>query len=359
MPPPGISQSAMPAAAPARPAESGVITAEGRVVPAQRTTLAFQVAGRIVFLAVQEGDSVKAGTVLARLDDTLLRAQLAQAQAAIALAQKQLALVRDGGTAEQIASAQATLKAAEANYDKVRKGPTADQLALLKANVDNAKAALDQAQSAYDRVGGASNPMIGLARESLQLQQATNTYNAAIAAFNDARSHPTDSELAAAYSQTQQAKQALALLTPTQSSIDVARAQVDQAMAALASAQASAQDAVLRAPFDGTVGTISVDNGQVVSPGTPVMSLGALPNLQVETTDLAEADVTKIAVGQVADVTCDALPGKTLRGQVVRIAPEATVYRGDQVYKVTIDLSGSSVAGLRWGMTANVMLVPK
>ncbi len=353
---PDNARAATPTVTPVKAAEVRVITAEGRVVPAQHATLAFKVGGRVIAIPVHEGEQVKAGTVLARLDDALLQAQTAQAQATVELAQKQFAQLQAGGTAEQIASAQSALNAAQANHDKVKQGPTIDQIAQLKANLDNARAALDQAQSAYDRAGGTSNPSIGLTRESLQLQQASNAYHAALAAFDDARSHPTVAELTAAYSQLEQAKEALARLTPTQPAMDVSQAQVAQTKAAVDLARMAAQDAVLTAPFDGMVGTINMDVGQVISPGTPVATFGDLSKLQVETTDLTEVDVTKLVVGQTANLTIDALSSSIFKGQIVRIATEANAYRGDQVYKVTIDLPNATSAGLRWGMTASVSI---
>jgi multidrug resistance efflux pump len=71
---------------------------------------------------------------------------------------------------------------------------------------------------------------------------------------------------------------------------------------------------------------------------------------------LVEVDIDKIAVGQTATVRFDALAGKTFQAQVVRIAPEATVYRGDQVYKVTLALPDAARGGVRWGMTAKVSI---
>jgi multidrug efflux pump subunit AcrA (membrane-fusion protein) len=381
--PGGIPTSGQ-APTPTKAAELGVVTAAGQVVPAQHASLAFKVGGRIVAIPVRAGDSVKQGMVLARLEDSIVQkqiaqavaqlataqAQLAQADAQVQLAEKQLAQLKAGGTDSAIASAQAALSAANANYDKVKQGPTADQLGGLKASVDSAKAALDQAQAAYDRAGGTTNPFIVLTRESLQLQQATNAYNAALAAYNDARSHPTASDLAAAYSQIQQAQDALARLSPTQPALDVAQAQVDAAQATRAVAQgelnsaqaaldlanAQAPDYVLVAPFDGTIAAKSIDLGQVVQAGAPAFDLGDLSQLQVETTDLSEVDVTQVAVGQRVNVTFDGLPGKTFTGKVVSVAPEANDHRGDQVYKVTIDLPDAVNGGPRWGMTANVSI---
>lgn len=327
--------------------------AEGTIVPVQYTTLAFKMSGRVSEIPIHEGDTVKAGSVLARLDDTLLKAQVLQAQAALNVAQKQLAQLRAGATSEERKAAQNALVAARAAYDKVKAGPTADDLAVLKANMENAQAALAQAQFRYDRIGGASNPFAGAAPEALALQQAWNASLAAQAAYRSALSHPTESELKAAESAVTQAESAVARLDPTPETIALSQAQVDQAQAALDFAQVAAKDAVLVAPFDGTIGAISIHLGHVVTPSAPSITFGNLTHLQVETTDLAEVDVSQVAVGSEAQITVDAFPGKTFRGKVTSIAPLANDYRGDKVYKVTLAFLDSPT-DLRWGMTTSV-----
>ena len=100
--------------------------------------------------------------------------------------------------------------------------------------------------------------------------------------------------------------------------------------------------------------------------GAPVLVIGDLCTLQVETDDLSEVDVVEVAVGQEVEVSVDALPDLKLHGRVSEIAPMAEERHGDIVYTVTIDLEGgpalSEVEGpvegaeadLRWGMTAYV-----
>ncbi|MCL4393343.1 MAG: efflux RND transporter periplasmic adaptor subunit [Chloroflexi bacterium] len=353
---PGLAPTAMPTEASARAADLGVVSAEGAVVPVQRVSLAFTVGGRVAAIPVREGDLVKQGTVLARLDDATMQKQVAQAQAQLRLATSQLEQVRVGGTDADVASGQAALAAANESYAKVKAGPTMDELGQLKANLDSAKGSVDQAQAAYDRAGGASNPLISLEPQALALQQADSAFDAALAAWNDARSHPTASELAAAQAQVQQAADALARLTPTQQALDVAQAQVDAAQAALDLARAQAADYALVAPFDGTVANKGVDLGQVVQPGTLAFDLGDLSRLQVETTDLSEVDVTNVQVGQTARTDVRRAAGKSFDGVVKSIAPEANDHRGDQVYEVTIDLPDAAKADVRWGMTANVSI---
>lgn len=131
---------------------------------------------------------------------------------------------------------------------------------------------------------------------------------------------------------------------------------IDTAQAALDTANAQAADYVLVAPFDGTLAAKKVDVGEMVQPGAPAFDLGDLRRMQVETTDLTELDIARVAVGQMALVTLEGLPGNSFNGKVISIAAKAIDYRGDQAYKVTIDLPDAVNAAPRWGMTANVSI---
>ena len=88
-------------------------------------------------------------------------------------------------------------------------------------------------------------------------------------------------------------------------------------------------------------------------PGQPVLVLGDLDTLQVETTDLDEIDIARIQTGQRADLTFDALPEEVLTGEVVRIAPMSTPGQAATTYKVIVEFDEIDPA-LRWGMTAFV-----
>ncbi len=338
----------------AKGAAASIVSAEGMIVPAQRVTLAWKISGRVVAITVHEGDAAKVGGLLARLDDASLQAQVTQAQAAVNVSQKQLAQLRAGGTAAERQAAKDALTAAKAALAKVKAGPTADEIASLKASADSAEAAVSQAQYRYDRIGGDSNPFGGAAQESLALQQAYITLASAHASYRDAVSHPTESELRTAESAVTQAESTLAKLDPTPEALALAQAQLDQAQAALDVAKAAAQDALITAPFDGTVASVDIDAGQFVSPGTAAVSFANTTKLQVETKDLTEVDVAQVTVGQPVKIKVDAFPGRVFPGQVVRIAGVANDHRGDQVYQVTIDVLDTGGAGLRWGMTANV-----
>ncbi len=137
---------------------------------------------------------------------------------------------------------------------------------------------------------------------------------------------------------------------PDPDDVDVLEARIANAQAQLAAAEATLEDLQLLAPFDGVISELNVNPNEWVSPGQPVLVLADLENLQIETTDLGEIDVAQISVGDVAEVTFDALPELVLESTVVSIAPKADAGSGVN-YTVTLELS-EIPDGLRWGMTA-------
>jgi multidrug resistance efflux pump len=132
-----------------------------------------------------------------------------------------------------------------------------------------------------------------------------------------------------------------------------AEAGVEQAQTALESAQVALERMTLKAPFDGRVGDLSVEVGEVVSPGMPAVTLADFSNWLVETTDLTELDVVSVSVGMPVEVNVDAIPDEVLSGTVIDIATVSTLTRGDVTYVVTIEIDETDLP-LRWGMTTFV-----
>jgi HlyD family secretion protein len=333
-------------------AMADAVEVQGVFTAPDQATLAFKGSGRMNEVRVQEGAKVKKGDPLAALETTELQLAVQQAQAALAGAQAHLNQTKTPATNADTAAAQASVDAALKNYEQVRAGPTPNDLAAFKAQVDNAKAALDQAQAAYDKIGGASNPSIGMTPQSVQLQTAFNNYNAALAAFNNAVTHPTAAELAAAWEQVQQAQAVLSRLQPTSDSIAAAQAQVDQAQAALALAQQQVTNATLTAPFDGTVLALGAHAGEMVGPATAILTLADLSHLQLQA-GVDQNLIEQIQVGQTVTIVADAFKDQPVTGQVARIGWLATTAAGITNIPVTIDVAPGAVP-LRPGLTATV-----
>jgi multidrug resistance efflux pump len=140
---------------------------------------------------------------------------------------------------------------------------------------------------------------------------------------------------------------------PNPEEVAVVEALVVRARETLVTAQESLGQTKLSAPFEGTVGMIHVQEGEEIIPGQPVLVMGDLTTLRVETTDLDEIDVARVQPGQLAELTFDALPEKTLTGRVLRVAPMSTPGQAAVSYSVIIEFEETDPA-LRWGMTAFV-----
>lgn len=139
-----------------------------------------------------------------------------------------------------------------------------------------------------------------------------------------------------------------------QEHIDSAQADVESAQASFDSANAMLAQAMLTAPFNGTIASIEISPAETVISGQVVIMMGDLSNFQIETTDLSERDVTDVQVGQPARASVPAL-NQTLTGKVVDVARVSTTVGGDVVYKVTIQLD-KQPQNLLWGMTADVQI---
>jgi HlyD family secretion protein len=107
----------------------------------------------------------------------------------------------------------------------------------------------------------------------------------------------------------------------------------------------------LTAPFDGTIVSVDIAPAETVVPGQIVIILGDLSKYQIETTDLSERDVTRVQIGQSANIFIEAL-NENSTGQVIDVARTSTTLGGDVVYKVTIALD-KQPEGLLWGMSAD------
>jgi HlyD family secretion protein len=138
-----------------------------------------------------------------------------------------------------------------------------------------------------------------------------------------------------------------------EAAVAAARAGLTAAEAALEAARVQLAQTELTAPFAGSVARLNLEVGELAAPGTPAVVLADLEAWQVETTDLAEADVVLVRAGQPATVTLDALPGQSLTAEVTAISALAETNRGNVTYAVTLALDAAQ-APLRWGMTAFV-----
>jgi len=355
-----------------------VVSVTGEVVPAVWANVSAQTGGTVLEVLVQVGDEVAAGDLLVQLDptDTQLAAQ--QAEAALKAAQAQLALLKARPRPEQVAVAEAQIAAARtvisqtiAQRNQLWSGATEAEIAAAEAQVAAAEAeqwvareAHDQTMKCYEMPDG-SEVCPGLGAPEEQARHALHAADEALAAakaqldalktgsYLQVRTAEAGISAAEAQADVSQAQLALLKAGATAEEIAVAEAAVIQAQAALEAARVALERCEVHAPFGGTAGAVNVRAGELVAPGQPLVTLGDLTTLRVETTDLDEIDVARVAVGQRASVTFDALPERVFTGHVARISPMAEPGVGGVNYTVVIELDEIDPA-IRWGMTAFV-----
>jgi HlyD family secretion protein len=324
------------------------------VMPENQTTLAFQGAGRVAEVAVEEDDLVEAGQVLARLETTDLEFAIDQAELGLVTAQTQLLRLQQPPSQYDIATAEAALESARASYNKLLAGPSKAEIKVARTNLDQAEASLKQAQAAYNQV--ADRPEVAMLPQSLQLEQATIAYETAKANFELTMRDPTAAEIAAARSAVVQAESSLARLQQGVSEEEVllAQLQVEQAQISLDQARHQLVGTELVAPHQGTITQVAIEEGELTG-GQPAFVLTDLSRYHVEAS-VDEIDVGQVAVGQQVSVTLDALPGVELAGEIEQMASTAQIDTGIVSYPVRVRLKGTDSL-LRAGMTANVQII--
>lgn len=335
-------------------------SASGFVVAAQEARMAFTQSGSLKTVNFAVGDQVKAGDVLAVLDNTALQLDVTQAERTL----KELT-----SASAQAAAAQALAKAQQDLLDAKDKTfnnlyPRASDTLVerTQGEIDLARQALARASDTYRTVARLED---GNARKASALVAMTNAQlylNDLLAKYNWYTGKPTDVDAALAQANldaatvaVQEAQWYLALLKGEQAPAEATGsnlARLGQARDTLVAAQDRLAHSKLIAPISGVVVSVSGIPGEVVSPGQVLFFISDVADLHVETTDLSERDVARVQVGQEVTVSIKAL-NLDLLGHVTRISPVSNTIGGDVVYQTAIKLD-TSPAGLLAGMSVDV-----
>ena len=331
------------------------VSATGNIQPEDEVKLTFQSLGTVALLKANVGDSVQKGTVIAALDTADLDMALKKARSALKDSESALVIARsnysrtiEGARPAEIAAAAASLSAANANFSKVNAGP---------------EAALRRAQSVYDAAYREDPAGIGGHPAGLELEQATNNFNAAKAEYDRIFKPASAADKSAALRQIADARAQLDKLKQPARSYDIekAKAEVTQAENRIAQmqldveqAQRKLAQAALIAPFDGLVSAVDFKVGEANTAQSSV-TMVRVNNLRIEI-NVDEVDVTKVKLSQEAIIKLDSLPGVELKGKIDRISPTSKIVNGVVSYAVRVALP-TNANGLRPGMTANTRVV--
>jgi len=286
-------------------------------VDIRQVQLGFRVSGRVAQTLVDEGDSVKAGSVIARLDARPYE--------------------------DTVRAAEAQVAALRATFDKVQAGPRPAEIAQAQANHAEQVANLQNAQLTFER----SRQL----RPNGTVSQAT--LDQAVAARDMAAARATS------------ALEALRLLQQGSRVEDIAaaRANLQAGEANLAAAKTSLQDTELRAPADGIILSRVREAGAIVAPNDIVYVLSLAKPVWVRTY-ISEPRLGSIHPGMSVEVVTDSAPDHPYRGTIGFISPvaeftpksvETPDLRTDLVYRLRVVIDQPD-AGLRQGMPVTIHL---
>jgi HlyD family secretion protein len=267
------------------------ITLSGNI-EAHESLISFKVQGRVIDLPIEEGQEVKPGQLLARLDDADYQQKLRIDAANVHVRESNLALALAGTREQEIKAAQETTSEAQADFQQK-------------------KLDYERAQRLYSRDAISAQDR-DLAETAMKRSQA---------AFQAAQQR---------YSQ--------ALEGTRKEDITIARANVQQARANLGLSRVNLDYTVLRAPSDGVITVRQAELGEVVVPGTPIVTLADLDHIWLRAY-IAETDLGRIHWGQDATITTDTYPDKQYHGRVSFISSTAEFTpKSVQTYKERVTL---------------------
>ncbi len=301
-------------------------TASG-YIEAVQIHLAPEVSGRILEVLVDEGEAVKKGDVLVKLDATLAEAQYQQATAAAW-------------------AARSNAEAALANYRLLEAGASDEQLAVAQAAVDAAEINVDAAQETYDTFPEDLQDTANAIAARQQLERAQAALTTAQAQFDLVNAGPRPEQLEVASAQS-----------------TAAAAQAAAADAALLIASTQIDRFTITAPLNAVVLERAAQPGEFIAPGGSLLILGEVKHLTL-TIYVPEDSYGQLKLGQAVSVTVDSFPTQTFSGQVAYISDQAeftprnvqtVASRKSTVYAVRISLANAD-GKLKPGMPANVTL---
>jgi len=360
------------------PAARAALTYSG-VVEATTVDCAFEMAGTVSEVLVQEGQAVRKGEVLARLDRRSWQASVEKMRARVAQAHLRYQQLERGYRPAEIAQAFSRLRAAQADLEQLERGATADELQAARAQMQSAASRSSMVNEGYRRedIESARSQLAG-ARTNLQLTlvdyqrfqrlhqegaisdqqletrknqwaQARSNFEVASATYARMSAGPRRQERAGAYedfqasaaryrdladgtrpemiekarAQVAERSQALDLMQqgPRREEMEAARAGWKEAQASLQAAEVQLSKATLLAPLDAVISVRNLEPGESVTAGTSVLTLADLKHPWVNLY-IPEYERPKVALGASGQIRRDGVPAG-LSGKIVRIYDKA------------------------------------
>jgi HlyD family secretion protein len=301
--------------------------------------IGFKTAGRLVERAVTEGDPVKKGQIVARLDRDQLTAQRERESAGVLSSEAQLAQAQTGlewqraTVAADIDQKKADLAAGQARLSEMRNGARPQERQDAEAAVSAAQAEAERARKDWDR---AQTLHKADDISTAQFDQYRSRWQSAEAALRSAKEReglvlagPRQEQIAAQQAVVERSRAAVKLaeanlleLKRREQELTTRRAEIARAKATVNLIDTQLGETVAVSPVDGVVLVKAADVGEVLAPGTTVITVGDIEHPWLRGY-VNETDLGKVKLGGKARVTTDSYPGKVYNGRITFISSEA------------------------------------
>jgi HlyD family secretion protein len=325
--------------------------------------IAFKTSGRLMERTVDEGDSVKQGQLIARLDRDQLLAQRDREAAGLQSANSQLAQAETalawqrGNQAAELEQRKAELASYAARLQELKSGSRPQEIQEVRAAVDSVQSEFDRAKRDWDRAQTLyKNDDISTA----QYDQYRNRWESAEAMLKQTKERqalvlagPRIEQINAASAQMDRARAALKMtesnaleIKRREQELPLRRSEIARAAASLAMIEAQLADTMAYSPVDGVVLVKAADVGEVLAAGTTIVTIGDIAHPWLRAY-VNETDLGRVKLGTKAKITTDSYPGKEYEGHISFIASEAEFTpkqiqtkeeRVKLVYRIKIDL---------------------
>ncbi|HEY1986999.1 MAG TPA: efflux RND transporter periplasmic adaptor subunit [Terracidiphilus sp.] len=328
-----------------------------------------KIGGRVVLVAVEEGQIIRAGSPLVRFECDELKAQRSQAQASLEQARADLDKMQRGNRPEEIEQAEATANVERAALESACNGPRRQEIDQAQADFAASTADAGNAEIFFKRMEKL------IASDTISKQQFDDARDKRDAALQRAESAHQRlallqagtrvEDLDAAEGRFKQAQAAAVLARKgfRKEDIQTARGRFDEAQGHVAELDARLREAELTAPADAVVEVVSVRPGDLVPAGRIVITMLETSQLWVKVY-VPETELAHVRLGQRATVRVDSFAGRAFEGHVGQIASQAEFLprnvqtksdREHQVFGVKVYVDNAQQA-LKSGMSATVRL---
>lgn len=336
------------------------ITATGTVKPVSEVKVSPKTTGLIKQLLVKQGDVVKEGQILAKMDDSNLLGQIEAARGTYLMAQDNYEKILNGYRPQEIAisklqekRAQDIVRQAEQNIIRLRaQAESLTQQSIRDDTLSERQTYLETQGAVSDQDRLNAETQAKMTRAQLEAATRELAQAEAILAQNKAE-HDAAS---------QQAE--LTKIGNRKEDILSAKHAVMQAKGSLNNLMSQLNDMTIKAPFDGVITQKYADSGAIVTPTTSAATTSATSSSIVAlagsleiVAQVAETDIGKIKIGQDVEIISNAFPDKTYHGKVTQIAPEAVVTQNVTTFEVHTSIDDDNKQRLLSGMNVSARFV--